>query len=177
MMPIERAIVAEFYKTAGGRLELFSVVVEDCEYRKTYDVERSRKYGYIFHMSGAGGADSIPVRGIHHVSGAVEVEEHPADWVDARDKPPWRGRRTRAIRKRNQTRRLRRLPKAFNLGGGQDLLDWLRGHAIEADAVWCSVCRDFFPEDSTCEHVWWCDDKCWWSTPDDRCDHKKECCK
>jgi hypothetical protein len=181
-----RAIVAQFHKDSGGRLTMFSLTViehgterDGREYlcRKTYDVDHSRAYGYLFHQSGGGGSLPVNVQGIYFASGDVEIEEKPTQLVDARDKPPWRGKKTRAIRKRNRTRRLPRLPKAWTLEPGWDLLDWMHHNAIEQRAVWCSTCRDRFPEDSLCEHCWWCNVNGWYSTPAERCECKdrEEC--
>src|SRR3972149_9739482 len=50
---VPHSIVAEFHKDSGGRFELFSLtVIEDRgEYLSgsIYDVDHSRKYGYLFH--------------------------------------------------------------------------------------------------------------------------------
>lgn len=174
----QRATVAEFHKDSGGRLTLFSLTVLTPETagdgrryvsRRIYDVEHSRKYGYIFHMSGGGGGSKIAVSGIYFAAGDVQIKEQPTTLVSARDKPPWRSKETRAIRARNRTRRLRRLPTAFNDSHSVDLLEWLQHHAIEGDAVYCSVCRDVFPETSLCEHCWWCNKTGLWSTPSERC--------
>jgi hypothetical protein len=183
---LERSIVAEFHKDSGGRLKLFSLTTierrvngDGQEYfsRDIYDVEWSRTYGYLFDQSGAGGTKIVAVSGIYFVSGDVSVKEGPTQLVDAGDKPPWRSKRTRVIRARNRTRRLRALPKAFDLEPGWDLLDWLEHRAIPGDAVYCSTCRDFFPENSLCEHCWWCDQKHWYSTPAERCEckNREEC--
>jgi hypothetical protein len=177
-----RAIVASFHKDSGGRLKLWSVSVTEEKSerhgrtylsRNEYDIEWSRTYGYLFHYSGGGGHRRvIPVDGIYFVSGEVQVKEGPTKLVDWRDKPPWRSRRTRAIRKRNRTRRLHALPRAFVLEPGQDLLDWLHLHAIKENSVYCSVCRDHLPESSLCGHVWWCDKTGQWSTQSERCSCK-----
>lgn len=141
-----RAIVAEFYKDSSKRLWLFQVTIvkeetaRDGRRRDMYDVEHSRRYGYIFHLSGFGGDPArAKVTGPYFTSGD------------------------------NRTRRLRALPKAFDLPPGGDLLDWLQHNAIEEKSVWCSTCRDSFPESSSCGHVWWCE-KGSWSTPSDRCE-------
>jgi hypothetical protein len=172
-----RTIVAEFHKSAGKRLTLWSLTVlergEDGgrEYisRTYYDVNWSRSYGYLFHQSGAGGGDDVEVGGIYFVSGDVTIKEMPCQLVDARDKPPWRGRRTRVIRARNRTRRMRALPKAFDIKPGHDLLDWLQWNAIQQEAVYCSICRDDLPGDQLCAHTWWCDEIGWYSTPSEPC--------
>jgi hypothetical protein len=184
---LPRDIVAEFHKSAGGRLSLRSLIVLYEEIsrhdgkaylsRDLYDVDYSRCYGYLFHMSGAGGDLLNEVRGIYWVSGNPLVKELPTDLVDHRDKPPWKSKRTLAVRKVNRTRRLRKLPKAFDLQPGWDLLDWLENRAIHDEAVYCSVCRDWLPGEELCQHCWWCDKSGWYSTPDERCKCKsrEEC--
>lgn len=181
-----RGIVAEFHKDSGGRLKLFSMTTlteETCRSDgKTYisqcgyDVEWSRKWGYIWHMSSAGAFD-LKVEGIYFISGDVpeaEIIEEPVTLVDYRDKPPWRSNRTKAIRERNRTRRLRQLPKAFEIREGEDLVDWLERNAIQDEAVFCATCRDYMPGEGydLCEHVWWCDKTGSFSTPQARCDCK-----
>lgn len=182
-----RGVVAEFYKSAGGRFTLFSITTltkEIARYdgstyvsRTGYDVEWSRRFGYIWHESSGGGDRVIEVTGPYFTSGDVKVKEKPTRLVDARDKPPWKGKRTLAIRERNRTRRLNKLPKAFALGDGEDLIDWMESNAIDDDPVWCSECRDWVIGEYLCEHTWWCDKTCWYSTPDERCDCKsrEEC--
>jgi hypothetical protein len=175
----QRAIVAEFHKDSGGRLTLFSLTAiqnkpahDGGTYRSrdTYDVDHSRRYGYIFHQSGAGGGGPIPVSGIYLTSGDIAVEERPTSLVDGNDKSPWRSKKTAAIRKRNRTRRLRAVPKAFDMEPGWDLLDWLEHRAIDAPTVYCSTCNDRLPDTDLCEHCWWCEKKAWYSTPSERCE-------
>lgn len=185
-MTNQRATVAEFHKDSGGRLTLVSLTTltfgktrEGREYirRCQYDVDHSREYGYIFHMSGGGGGIEVTVHGIYFAAGDVKIKEQPTMLVHYGDKPPYTSRKTRAIRARNRTRRLRRLPKAFADVPGGDLLHWLEHNAIEGDAVHCSNCRDWFPESSLCEHLWWCSKTGLWSTPGDRCKckNREEC--
>jgi hypothetical protein len=175
-------VAAEFHKDSGGRLELFSLWVRTQEVSRHdgktyfgadgYDVEWSKyHHSYIFHNSSSG-FHKPEVSGIYFLSGDMKVKEEPCQLVDARDKPPWKGKRTQAIRKRNRTRRLARLPKAFDMDDCENLLDWLEQNGIESDAVWCSTCRDWFSGGElyeTCEHVWWCDKTATYSTPDERC--------
>lgn len=180
---VERGIVAQFYKEPGGRLALNSLTVIECksdhvggrEYiaRTEYDVDWSRSYGYLFHQSGGGGRPPIDVSGVYFTSGAVAIKENPATWCDGRG----RERRTKAIRKRNRTRRLLNLPKAIDLRDGQDLFDWLQDNGINQDAVWCSECRDFVLGDELCKHTWWCEKIGWYSTPADRCGHERGDCE
>ena len=118
--------------------------------------------------------------GIYFTSGDVKVKEKPCTWVDGRDKPPWKSKRTKAIRERNRTRSLKKLPKAFDMSDVSNLLEWLQQNAIESDAVYCGVCRDWLPtseEWRMCKHIWWCDKIGWWSTPNERCKCKsrEEC--
>lgn len=188
------AAVAEFHKASNGKLTLFSLVTfergtehDGRQYvlRATYDVDFSRTYGYLFNQSGFGGNNTVSISGIYFACGKVTIKETPCQLVDPLDKPPWRGKKTRTIRERNRTRRLKRLPKAFTsdtaislgLKPGEDLLDWLQNNAIEQDAVYCSDCRDFVPGDQLCQHCWWCDKISWYSTPAERCKCKdrEEC--
>lgn len=181
-----RDIVAEFYKSAGGRVTLDSMTVlaeerghDGTTYvrRSIYDVDYSRRYGYLWHMSGFGGDHLNEVRGIYWVSGNPQIKELPTQLVDRRDKPPWTGKRTLVIRRRNRTRRLPKLPKAFDLQPGWDLLDWLENCAIRDEAVWCSKCRDYVSGQELCQHCWWCDKTGDYSTPDEPCSCKsrEEC--
>jgi hypothetical protein len=175
-----RQIIAEFHKDSGGRLSLWSLTTiteqplkdgSDGTYlsRDIYDVEKSRRFGYIYHMSGCGGRGPVPVEGVYFATGGAEIEERPCTLVDPKDSPPWRGKKTLAIRARNKTRRLRALPRSFTPRDGGDLMDWLEVNGIEQDAVWCSECRDCYPSDQLCEHCWWCDKIGCYSTPNDRC--------
>lgn len=181
-----RGVVAELYKSAGGRLKLFSITTlttktahDGSTYlsRTGYDVEWSRRFGYIWHESSGGGDRIVEVTGPYFTSGDIKVKEAPTQLVDSRDKPPWKSRRTQAIRERNRTRRLRRLPKDFELNDGGDLIDWLERNAIDDDAVWCVTCRDYVTGADLCGHTWWCDKTGWYSTPSERCKCKnaEEC--
>lgn len=163
-----RPTVAEFYKEPNGRLRLFSLVVTNerndrgrpYTMRETYDVDWSKRYGYIFEQSGFGGDDAVTVTGPYFVRGAIPVKEQRAH---------------RRARKGNRTRRLRAVPRAFDLSGGQDLLEWLQCHGIEDKAVWCSECDDYHPGDQLCEHCWWCDEIGWYSTPSEPCGCGADC--
>ena len=183
-------IAAEFHKDSGGRLKLFSLWTRtegvSLHDGKTYfgsdgyDVGWSKYYhSYLYHNSSSGFHDP-EVSGIYFLSGDMKVKEKPCQLVDSRDKPPWRGKRTLAIRKRNRTRRLARLPKNFDMAGVANLLEWLQQNGIESDAVYCSICRDFFPGNNDydlCEHIWWCEQTGDYSTPKDRCKCKdRETC-
>lgn len=205
MQPLSREVVSMFFKDSSKRVCLNSIVVlqeidgtTGAYVRKEFwDVDYSKKFGYLYHMSGAGGDDSIEVSGIYHTTATfvtkrllgvpiaalegLHIVEKPPQWVDARDESPFDNQpRTLAIRKRNRTRRLDKLPKSFDLQPGQDLLDWLQHNGIESESVWCSSCRDCFPGSNDydlCEHVWWCDKTGDYSTPDSRCgcDDRDEC--
>lgn len=180
---LNRELVAEFYKDSGGRVRLNNLTVLQDEYslhyrkvfthRHYYDVDYSKNYGYIFHMSGAGGSGPIEVSGIYFVKGKPKIKEKEPTWVDARDSEPFEEQpRTQAVRKRNRTRRMTRLPKAFDLRDGEDILDWLENNGIHGESVWCSICHDCSPGSddwNLCEHCWWCDATGEYSTPDSRC--------
>lgn len=189
-----RVIVTQFFKWGDGepiRLWAFTVFRKKTGHggrtwtsRDEYDVEWCHTTGcYIYHQSGGGGGSRVDVYGPYHVSGNalvrerhdVFVGERAPQWVSARDIPPWNGKRTLKIRRRNRTRRLRQLPMCINqMQPGWDILDWLEHNAINARAVYCSECDDWLPDtnDDPCDHVWWCDKTCWWSTPSERCDCK-----
>ena len=174
-------VAAEFYKDSGGRLELFSLFARTETVSRHdgetyigsdgYDVEWSKTYqSYIFHNSSSG-LFPPEVSGIYFLWGDMKVKEKPCTLIDSRDKPPWRSKRTKAVRKRNRTRRLAKLPKAFDMDGLGNLLEWLQQNGIESGASWCSECRDWLPEneDVLCDHCWWCTKTATWSTPDERC--------
>lgn len=180
--PIVVGIAAEFHKDSSKRLQLFSlhVISEETSrhdgktYRAAdgYDVEWSKEFqSYIFHSSSSGFHET-EVSGIYFTSGDIKIKEKPCQLVDARDKPPWKGKRTRAIRERNRTRKLRKLPKLFDIAEGSNLIEWLQENGIESAMEYCSICRDSFPtseEWRLCEHIWWCEQITGWSTPSERC--------
>lgn len=164
-VPSSRKVVALFHKQPNGRLEMFSLTTLQrvqgyygpAIERNDYNVDWSKKYGYLWNMCGSGGGDTpIPVDGIYYASRDVTVLERPSALTN------------RAARRRNKTRRLPALPRKFLCNGG-DLIDWLENNAIQGDSVYCSACRDCLPEDSLCDHCWWCDKIGWWSTPSERC--------
>lgn len=181
---MERQIVATFYKTVGKRLRMDSMtVIQDrtghdgkvYRSRDGYDVDYSRLYGYIYHNSSGGGDDVVEVAGIYYASGNPTVNEKPAEFVWSGDEPPWTHPKTIATRKRNKTRRLKRMPKQFTEGfASEDLFAWLENNAIEDDAVYCSKCKDYVRGQEGCEHVWWCNAKGDYSTPDERCECKNQ---
>lgn len=171
-----QAVVAQFYRAPGGKLEMFWLTAlerqvghDGREYfsLRTYDVDLSKRYGYIFHMSGFGG-DDVVVDGPYFCSGdGLPVRERPSrlcSWPRRDD-----GQRTRAMRRRNRTQRLVALPRYFDLEPGQDLLDWLEQNGIDGPSVYCSECRDWVLGDELCEHCWWCEKTSWYSTPGERC--------
>ena len=155
-------------------MELFNLVTFEDNggsiSRQYYDVDWSKKFGcYVFDHSGGGGDNTVEVNGIYFAKGPITIKENPTTLVHARDHPPWTSPETLAIRARNQTRRLKALPRRFRSGRGGNLLKWLQDNGIQQPSVWCSQCCDCFPDDQACEHVWWCEEACWWSTPSDRC--------
>lgn len=161
-----RKIVAQFHKSPRGILELRSVTVIEAkpEYEdaRGYDVDLSKRYGYIFNMSSSGCAWPVIVDGIYYASRSVEIKEQRSRLIN------------RASRQRNKTRRLRHMPRKFTCDGG-DVLDWLERHGIEDHAVWCSECHDWVPGGELCEHCWWCDEASWYSTPSEPCACRGNC--
>lgn len=187
-MELQRSVITQFYRSAGKRTKIWSLIVLEPERghdgkmylaKHHYDVEYSRLFGYIFHMSGSGGFP-LKVDGLYHVFGNLngdEVIEEPCQLVDYGDRPPWRSQKTKAIRERNRTRMIR-LPKEFS--NEPDILSWLEHNAIHDEAVFCATCRDWFPGGNAydwCEHIWWCDKEGSYSTPQERCKCKsrEEC--
>jgi hypothetical protein len=170
------AFVAEFHKDARGRLDLWCLTTFERDSRhlvtrrNCYDVDWSKKFGYyIFDLSGSGGSETVEVAGIYFAKGHVLIKETPTTLVHSADSPPWKSPETLAIRARNRTRRLKVLPRRFRYKRGGNLLNWLCDNGIQQPSVRCWVCQDVFPEERTCEHIWWCEVNGWWSTPDDRC--------
>src|ERR1700744_2297171 len=115
-------LVAQFITHQSRRMDLWSVTVFTFRHdsrmgswimRDEYDVELSKKYGYIFNQSGWGGGKTVSVSGAYFAWGDVEIKEEPTSLVSPTDEPPWCAPETLAIRKRNRTRRIKRLPRAF----------------------------------------------------------------
>lgn len=183
----DRAVIAEFFRPACGvpRLHALTVVKDFVcsdgrvlRSQTQYDVEWSRTYGYyLFHQSGSSAGDLVTIGGIYHASGPAVLHEKPSQWVSGRDKPPWRSRATRLVRKRNPMHRLLRLPKHIDIEPSQDLLDWLQSNGVHQDAVWCSECKDWMRGDYLCEHTWWCEKNGGYSTPSEPCCHSREECE
>lgn len=71
----------------------------------------------------------------------------------------------KAFRRRNRTRRIRRIPAellsvSHNTGKSyEDLMQMLENEGIESSVYYCSLCKEHLPdrEEDLCEHVWWCD--------------------
>lgn len=182
------AVVTDFFRAATGSPTVHSMrvleegLVHDGSktYRcwTTYDVDWSEACGcYLYHQSGSGGSEPMVVSGIYHVTGDAVIEERPAEWVDAKDHPPWHSRRTRHVRKRNRTRRLSAPPRFISLEPGQDMLGWMESNGVDVDSVYCSECRSHVRGDYLCDHTWWCEKIGWYSTPSDRCGHDREECQ
>ncbi len=171
-------LCAQFQKSGNKPLELFSLSVRhetEGWPRGTkaialdhYDIDHSKKYGYCISMSGSGGRD-VQVCGPYFKMGKIDAVETRTTLVDRREEPDFNGPLTAAIREANRTRRLSRLPREFRGCGG--LWKWLERNAIWQSTVYCSICNDRFPDDEHCEHIWWCEDLCWWSTPSEPCGH------
>lgn len=180
-------IVGHFHRAPNGLTRLFTLTVITETYSRhyqktlvgqnTYNVDWSRQYGYLFDQAGAGGGKVVTVDGLFFCSGDVEIRRKPCCLVHHADKPPWRGRKTRRLRRLNATRRMMRPPGHIDIGPGQDLFDWLQRNGIEQDAVHCSSCRDWIPGNELCEHCWWCETNCWYSTPSEPCGHPRETCE
>jgi hypothetical protein len=165
-----------------GLMILNRVCLHYLQNRALYDDDaRGIVVNAVERLVSSGGFHEPEVSGIYFLAGDMKVKEKPCQLVDDRDKPPWKSKRTKAIRERNRTRRLAKLPKAFDMDGFENLLEWLQQNAIEGDAVYCSICRDYFPgtdDWNLCEHCWWCDKTGDYSTPSERCKCKdRDACR
>lgn len=107
-------------------------------------IERDQQYAY--HQSSGGGSLRHEVSGIYwrHPAMLHMVREQTARYVG------------REFRKRNKTRRIRRIP--IDLDGQPDLMQFLENRASETEVYYCSVCLQYLPDDDQCGHVWSCDD-------------------
>lgn len=146
--------VAEFYRRPDRSLELQCLTTVDGERTRIFDVNLSKRHGYIFDEVG-GGRVPVAVSGIYYATKGVPLAISRSRLI------------IRAARQRNRTHRLSRLPRRFACEG--DLLGWLECNAIQETAVWCEECRDWSPGDQLCEHCWWCYRIGWYSTPSERC--------
>lgn len=185
-----RKILAEFWCDESLKLELRSVTVlapyvfhdqKVGEGIDRYEVELSKTYGYLYDLSGGGGAGPEPVSGIYWCSPGFPVKEGPTSYCSSNYETGHIDAGTRYIRMRNRTRRLVRLPKEFRKSerltwpeyphrgpakvSAGDLMDWLERHAINQDAVYCSACDDWLPSEELCAHCWWCESVGWYVTP------------
>jgi len=143
---------ADFHVEKDGTVRLFSLATGDEHGPHTiWDVDWSKTYGYVFHMSGNGRFEMI-ASGVYWAADGVQVKEVPSNYIDAE------------ARERNPVKRIE-VPTEFE---GLDLLEWLENNAIQDDTVYCSVCDDHLPSESLCEHCWWCEDACDYSTPTER---------
>ena len=103
--------------------------------------------GYAYHQSSGGGSLRQAVNGVYwrHPDMEYLVREETARYTD------------RAFRKRNKTRRLRRVPGGFS--GHDDLMAYLEREGIEGETYYCAICEEYLLDEmgEHCSHVWWCD--------------------
>lgn len=152
--------LAEFHLEGDGTYRLFSLTTierhvarDGKEYlgRTGWDVEWIGGYQqYCYHQSSGGGSLRMEVSGIYwrHPDMLHIVREETARYVGIK------------FRKRNRTRRLRRIPEEIlNRDQYEDLMEMLGSEGIDSDTYYCSVCEARLPdrEEDYCEHVWWCD--------------------
>ncbi len=162
----EYPYLAEFHLENDGTYRLFgldtvsrSISLHYGEQigRSGWDVEWIKGYQqYAYHNSSGGGSLRRYISGVYWRHPAIlhAVREETASYCN------------RSFRKRNKTRRLRRIPiellnPPFSSSARyQDLMEMLEDTGIEADTYYCSVCQERRPdrEEDYCKHVWWCDD-------------------
>lgn len=169
----EIAAIAIFHKRPNGRFELFSVYTTgpDFRYRNGYDVDWCRRDGLYYYHSSSGGPlmpnNPMPVDGIYWSAKPELVKEQSSTICN------------RASRKRNKTRRLAGIPRAFtkyrwkSSHKYRDIFDWLQDNGREDTAIFCAECEDHLPVENPCEHIWWCEVNGWWSIPTERFDKCK----
>jgi hypothetical protein len=143
----ERVVYVEFQD--GRPFSILTLDEKDC--RSVYDVEYCRRDDRLyFHLSGFG---------------AIEITARAGDifWA-AKDFP--------LTVEAGATRRKtlpRKYPSLRNFRGADGRF---HDDMDESDCIYCSICNDRLPtEDSyrPCDHLWWCEDKTEWSTPEERC--------
>lgn len=159
----EYPYLAQFHHENDGRYTLFSLHTVKRSISRHYgemignsgwDVDWISGYGrYAYHQSSGGGSLRQTISGVYwrHPAMLHCIREETARYVE------------KSFRKRNRTRRLRRIPSEILKGyGGQydDLMAMLEYTGIDAGTYYCSVCKEHLPdrEEHYCEHVWWCDD-------------------
>lgn len=154
----EYPYLAEFHLEKGGAYKLFSLYTVSRSISHHYGeqigrtgwdvdwIERDQQYAY--HQSSGGGSLRMTAHGIYwrHPDMLHVVREETARYVDP------------AFRKRNKTRRIRRIP--IDLDGHKDLMEWLENTAIESEIYYCAICNEYLPDrdEDLCGHVWWCDE-------------------
>lgn len=157
--------LAEFHHEADGTYRLFSLETVTRTISRHYgeqigrtgwDVDWiEREQDYAYHQSSGGGSLRRTISGVYwrHPAMLHCVREETARYCD------------RDFRKRNRTRRIRRIPPEllkdpYGRGPYEDLMKMLENTGIEADTYYCSVCEERLPdrEEDYCKHVWWCDD-------------------
>jgi|ERR1700722_2869721 len=115
-------------------------------------IERDKQYAY--HDSSGGGSLRHKVSGIYwrHPLMLHAVREETARYAG------------KEFRKRNKTRRLRRIPAElvkdpYGRSPYPDLMAMLESTGIDAKAYLCAICKEYLPErdEYFCEHVWPCD--------------------
>ncbi len=155
-MSSEKAVAVLFGKPQTGNLlvPFAMLAINDGAYR-TYDIENSRQYGFIYHLSASG----------------FQVMEV--------DRPYW-CEDEKYVERKKGARRIQ-MPKRF-LTRGQDFVNWLHNDGVDSGAEYCEECQDWYPEDDTCYHIWWCGKIGTFSTPSERfkcncedCQRAREC--
>jgi hypothetical protein len=161
----EYPYLAEFHLENDGTYRLFSLHTVSRSIANTgkeyvgktgWDVAWIERDGtYAYHQSSGGGGLRHKVSGIYwrHPDMPHMVREETATYCD------------KAFRKRNKTRRLRRIPDDllrdhYGRGKYDCLMEMLESTAIDSDVYYCAICEQDLPDrpESLCQHVWWCDE-------------------
>lgn len=134
--------------------------------RSTYDVFYSRRDKcHYFHKSGGGGGPYFNVQ-----KGMTYWLRPDLKVSVSMGKAPWH----RKPRKGDDLgTRLPDLPAEYPIAW------FLREIGDDTQCVYCPTCEDWIPDHGyggMCDHVWWCNDRAWYSEPGDRCDDDCEEC-
>lgn len=134
-----------------------------------YDFNYCRRDGTVYyHLSGGGGT--------FYLNRYCEPQPPPAClWYDSKLVAPTNDR----IHKRYPSAATIR-KWGYEIVSAPLTVDFVNGeqnpfnNAVHGEVEYCTKCHDHIPEDSLCEHIWWCEKCSVHSTPQDRCKHRRE---
>jgi hypothetical protein len=158
-----QVVFVDLFLDDTGEFRINSVVASyECEgmngiytRHEQFDVDWCRRDSdYIWHWSGSGPAKPFEAHGFYWAADGIALKEIKAAWSDEK------------TRIRNPTARLAELP--IDLGEYKDVLDYLESESGDTESYYCPTCKDHLPEESPCNHAWWCEEQAAMSVPGDR---------